>query len=206
MKKITSLLLALVMALALAVPAFAVELADKEVSGNRTQDVTANYTAPKNDYGAEVYYFTVAWTKDSNSNLTYEGKNATYTWNGETMKYTEKINNANEKFGWDGSIKYTVNVANRSNNTVSVSTDASVKYNLTLTKPSTMTADLTTAAVNDGKPIRVENNNIGEIGTAQPASFEYTYAANTTASAPTDAAKDATTVTVGTITVTVTHA
>ena len=206
MKKITSLLLALVMALALAVPAFAVELADKEVSGNRTQEVTANYTAPKNDYGAEVYYFTVAWTKDSNSNLTYEGKNATYTWNGETMKYTEKINNANEKFGWDGSIKYTVNVANRSNNTVSVSTDASVKYNLTLTKPSTMTADLTTAAVNDGKPIRVENNNIGEIGTAQPASFEYTYAANTTASAPTDAAKDATTVTVGTITVTVTHA
>ena len=208
MKKVTSLLLALVMALALAVPAFAVDLAEGEVSGNKTQDVTAKYTAPKNDYGPKVYYFTVAWTKDSNSNLTYEGKNATYTWNGETMKYTEKINNANEKFGWDGSIKYTVNVANQSNDKVSVSTDASVKYNLTLTKPSTMTADLTTAtvAVKDGKPITVENNNIGEIGTAQPASFEYTYAANTTASAPTDAAKDATTVTVGTITVTVTHA
>lgn len=206
MKKVTSLLLALVMALALAVPAFAEGTTITPNKGEPSKNVEAKYTAPKNDYGKKVYYFTVAWTKDSNSNLTYEGKNATYTWNGETMKYTEKINNANEKFGWDGSIKYTVNVANQSNDKVSVSTDASVKYNLTLTKPSTMTADLTTAAVNDGKPIRVENNNIGEIGTAQPASFEYTYAANTTALAPTDAAEDATTVTVGTITVTVTHA
>lgn len=206
MKKVTSLLLALVMALALAVPAFAEGTTIQPAGKNGSQDVEASYTAPAHDYGEKVYYFTVTWTKDSNSNLTYEGKNATYTWNGETMKYTEKINNANQKFGWDGSIKYTVEVANQSNGKVSVSTDASVKYNLTLTKPSTMTADLTTAAVKDGKDITVENNNIAETGTAQPASFEYTYAANTTASAPTDAAKDATTVTVGTITVTVTHA
>ena len=206
MKKITSLLLALVMALALAVPAFAVDLAEGEVKGNKTQDVTAKYTAPQNDYGQKVYYFTVAWTKDSNTNLTYEGKNATYTWNGETMKYTEKINNANGKFGWDGSIKYTVEVANQSNDKVSVSTDASVKYNLTLTAPEVKTATLTTAAVRENKDITVENGNINETGTVQPTSFVYTYAANDTALAPTDAAKDATTVTVGTITVTVTHA
>lgn len=206
MKKVTSLLLALVMALALAVPAFAAGTEIEPAGKNGSRDVTAKYTAPQNDYGQKVYYFTVAWTKDSNTNLTYEGKNATYTWNGETMKYTEKINNANGKFGWDGSIKYTVEVANQSNDKVSVSTDASVKYNLTLTAPEVKTATLTTAAVRENKDITVENGNINETGTVQPTSFVYTYAANDTALAPTDAAKDATTVTVGTITVTVTHA
>ena len=206
MKKITSLLLALVMALALAVPAFAVDLTDKEVSGNKTQDVTAKYTAPKNDYGQDVYYFTVAWAPGTND-LAYEGKDATYTWDGKTMQYKETINNADQtKIGWTGTAKYTVNVANQSNNTVNVSTDASVNYQLTLTKPEVRTATLTTAAIKNDKAITVENGNISETGTAQPAFFEYTYAANTTASAPTDAAKDATTVTVGTITVTVTHA
>lgn len=206
MKKVTSLLLALVMALALAVPAFAVDLAEGEVKGNKTQDVTANYTAPKNDYSQKVYYFTVAWAPGAHD-LAYEGKDATYTWNGETMTYKETINNADQtKIGWTGTASYTVNVANQSNDKVSVSTDASVKYGLTLTKPEVRTATLTTAAIRNDKAITVENGNINETGTAQPASFEYTYAANTTASAPTDAAKDATTVTVGTITVTVTHA
>lgn len=206
MKKVTSLLLALVMALALAVPAFAVELTDKEVSGNKTQDVTAKYTAPINDYSQKVYYFTVAWAPGTRD-LAYEGKNATYTWNGETMKYTETINNADQsKIGWTGTASYTVNVANQSNDTVNVSTDATVKYNLTLTTPEVKTATLTTAAIKNGQDIKAENGNINETGTAQPASFEYTYAANGTALAPDDAVKDATTVTVGTITVTVTHA
>ena len=206
MKKVTSLLLALVMARALAVPAFAVELTDKEVSGNKTQDVTAKYTAPINDYSQKVYYFTVAWAPGTRD-LAYEGKNATYTWNGETMKYTETINNADQsKIGWTGTASYTVNVANQSNDTVNVSTDATVKYNLTLTTPEVKTATLTTAAIKNGQDIKAENGNINETGTAQPASFEYTYAANGTALAPDDAVKDATTVTVGTITVTVTHA
>lgn len=205
MKKITSLLLALVMALALAVPAFAVDLADKEVSGNKTQDVTANYTAPKNDYGQKVYYFTVAWAPGTHD-LAYEGKDATYTWDGETMKYKETINNADQtKIGWTGTASYTVNVANQSNDTVSVSTDATVKYNLTLTAPEVNTATLTTAAVRDNKAITVENGNITETGTAQPASFEYTYAANGTAGTPDAPTDGANTVTVGTITVTVTH-
>lgn len=205
MKKVTSLLLALVMALALAVPAFAVELTDKEVSGNRTQDVTANYTAPINDYSQKVYYFTVAWAPGTHD-LAYEGKNATYTWNGETMKYTETINNADQsKIGWTGTASYTVNVANQSNDTVNVSTDATVKYNLTLTAPEVKTATLTTAAVKGDKAIRVENGNITETGTAQPASFEYTYAANGTAGTPDAPTDGANTVTVGTITVTVTH-
>ena len=207
MKKVTSLLLALVMALALAVPAFAVELADKEVSGNRTQDVTAKYTAPKNDYSQKDYYFTIVWTPDAANALAYEGKNATYTWNGKEMKYVEKINNKDEnKIGWSGTAKYTVNVANQSNGTVRVVMNAEDKYGLDLTKPAVETKDLTTAAVKDGKDITVENNNITETGTAQPASFEYTYAANKTATAPDAPTDGSNTVTVGRITVTVTHA
>lgn len=206
MKKITSLLLALVMALALAVPAFAAELGEGEVSGNKTQDVTANYTAPKNDYSQKVYYFTVAWVAGAHD-LAYEGKDATYTWNGETMTYEETINNADQtKIGWTGTASYTVNVANQSNGTVNVSTGATVKYNLTLTEPEVKTATLTTAAVKNGQAITAENGNISETGTAQRASFEYTYAANDTAETPNAPTDGANTVTVGTITVTVTHA
>lgn len=207
MKKVTSLLLALVMALALAVPAFAVDLTDKEVSGNRTQDVTANYIAPKNDYGPKVYYFTIVWTPDAANALAYEGKDATYTWNGKEMKYVEKINNKDEnKIGWSGTAKYTVDVANQSNNTVHVVMDAKGKYGLDLTKPEVETKDLTTAAVKNNLDITVENGNITEKGTAQSASFEYTYGANKTATAPDAPTDGSNTVTVGTITVTVTHA
>lgn len=205
MKKTTSLLLALVMALALAVPAFAEGTTITPNEGEPSKNVEANYTAPQNNYGATVYYFTVTWKPDAANNLAYEGKNATYTWNGKTMQYTEKVNNTDGKYGWDGSTKYTVEVANQSNGTVSVSTDATVNYNLTLTAPEVKTATLTTAAIKNGQPITAENGNISETGTPQPTSFVYTYAANDTALAPTDAAKDATTVTVGTITVTVTH-
>ena len=206
MKKVTSLLLALVMALALAVPAFAVDLTDKEVSGNKTQDVTANYTAPKNAYGQKVYYFTIAWVPGAHD-LAYEGKDATYTWDGENMKYKETINNADQtKIGWTGTASYTVNVENRSNDKVHVLMDAKDKYGLSLTKPEVEEKDLTTAAVNGNKDITVENGNITERGTAQPASFEYTYAANKTAKAPDAPTDGSNTVTVGTITVTVTHA
>ncbi len=205
MKKVTSLLLALVMALALAVPAFAETTTITPNEGDGSKNVEANYTAPQNDYGVTVYYFTVTWKPDAANNLAYEGKNATYTWNGKTMQYTEKVNNTDGKYGWDGSTKYTVEVANQSNGTVSVSTDATVKYNLTLTAPEVKTATLTTAAVKGGKAIRVENGNITETGTAQPASFEYTYAANGTAGTPDAPTDGANTVTVGTITVTVTH-
>lgn len=206
MNKITSLLLALVMALALAVPAFAAGIEIEPAGKNGSQDVTAKYTAPKNDYGQKVYYFTVAWAPGTHD-LAYEGKDATYTWDGETMKYKETINNADQtKIGWTGTASYTVNVANQSNGTVNVSTDATVKYNLTLTAPEVKTATLTTAAVKNGQDITAENGNISETGTAQPASFEYTYAANSTAGTPDAPTDGANTVTVGTITVTVTHA
>lgn len=95
MKKVTSLLLALVMALALAVPAFAVELDDKkEVSGNRTQDVTANVTVT-DDQKVNTYFVKVEWNQPS---FSYTFKGTKYTWDTTNLKYkTEDIG----KNGWE---------------------------------------------------------------------------------------------------------
>lgn len=88
MKKVTSLLLALVMALALAVPAFAVELADSEVSGNRTQDVTANVSVTE-DQTVNTYFVKVEWNQPS---FSYTFKGTKYTWDTTYLKYkTEDI-------------------------------------------------------------------------------------------------------------------
>ena len=86
MKKITSLLLALVMALALAVPAFADELTKDEVSGDRTQNVTADVTVTK-DQTVNKYFVEVKW-KPISFSYTFEG--AEYTWDTTGLKYEKK--------------------------------------------------------------------------------------------------------------------
>ena len=86
MKKVTSLLLALVMALALAVPAFAADLTDKEVSGNKTQDVTANVTVTE-DQTESVYHVTVDWNTPS---FQYSFEGAKYTWDTTNLKYQKE--------------------------------------------------------------------------------------------------------------------
>lgn len=83
MKKITSLLLALVMALALAVPAFAEDLADSEVTGGKTQDVTASYKTAA-DEGVHAYHVTIDWEVPS---FTYNFQGTKYTWNPTDLNY-----------------------------------------------------------------------------------------------------------------------
>lgn len=206
MKKITSLLLALVMALALAVPAFAVDLADNEVSGSKSQDVTAGYTAPESKDAGHVYYFTLSWTQNANKDLAYEGENATYTWSGSDMKYIKTTNNK-DSVGWKGSNGYVVEVSNQSNDGVTVTTSASNTYKLDLTKPDNETVTLGSAAVTgEGEAKKdISYTDVDTKGSAQTANFTYTYTHNTTADAPAKPANNATTVTVGTISVSVSH-
>lgn len=130
MKKVTSLLLALVMALALAVPAFAEELADKEVSGNRTQDVTASYkTAP--DEGVHAYHVTIDWKVPS---FTYNFQGTQYTWNPKDLNYTKTGDTG--KANWDkDSGDLTLMVKNRS--------DMDVYCKATLEKNPQQAKDLT---------------------------------------------------------------
>lgn len=86
MKKVTSLLLALVMALALAVPAFAEDLAKGEVNGNKTQDVTANVSVTE-DQTVNKYFVEVKW-KPISFSYTFAG--AEYTWDTTGLKYDKK--------------------------------------------------------------------------------------------------------------------
>lgn len=202
MKKFTSMILALVMALALAVPAFAEEIEPAD-GGKKEQEVTANYKAPASEDKGAVYYFTVEWTQNDTHDLAYEGKNATYTWNGSSMKYVEKINNTDEsKIGWTGETGYKVIVTNQSNAQVTVKTSASNDYNLDLTKPANEETTLNTAAVTGENKTAISYTDITSVGTKQPADFTYTYKAITSADAPT-ASDGANSVTVGKITVTV---
>ena len=109
MKKVTSLLLALVMALALAVPAFAEDLATGEVTGKKTQDVTASYKTVA-DEGVHAYHVTIDWDVPS---FTYNFQGTQYTWNPTDLNYKKTGETGVAK--WDNeSGDLTLTVKNRS--------------------------------------------------------------------------------------------
>ena len=135
MKKVTSLLLALVMALALAVPAFADQraLTSDEVTGETSQDVTAEYTTTPN--GAKhAYFVTVNW--GNAPQFTYNYKGTMYVWQPTTLNYTAGGVTGEEK--WEETTKaVSLTVENKSdmavNCTVATTVDTSQKDGLTLT-------------------------------------------------------------------------
>lgn len=84
MKKVTSLLLALVMALALAVPAFAVDTWPD--NKDKSKDVTAKVTVTA-DQTESVYHVTVDWNTPS---FQYSFEGAKYTWDTTNLKYQKE--------------------------------------------------------------------------------------------------------------------
>lgn len=144
MKKFTSMILALVMALALAVPVFAEErtLTNDEVTGEVSQNVTAEYTTTANDT-KHTYHVTVTWGTAPQFTYNYQG--TAYTWQPGTLNYKETGKTGTE--GWVGDTKKTVSlkVANSSDMAVKCSAqaakDASQTGDLTITYSATGTAD-----------------------------------------------------------------
>lgn len=206
MKKVTSLLLALVMALALAVPAFAAgtEIEPAE-GGKKTQDVTANYKGDSLTSTGTVYYVTIKWDPTTETTaLKYTGKQATYTWNGADMKYIENEGATEAK--WEGAAGYKVTVTNQSNAKVNASTSASANFGLIATASGdTNKTELVSAARTESGD-EITYTQVGVKGKEDTLVVTYTYADTakkaTAPDAPTDGSN---TVTVGTITVTVTH-
>lgn len=136
MKKVTSLLLALVMALALAVPAFAAgtEIEPAE-GGKKTQDVTAEYTTTPNR-PKHTYHVTVTW--GDAPKFIYNYKGIEYTWQPDKLNY--KVTDTTGTEGWKDNKtteNVSLNVVNKSdmavNCSVGTSVDASQKNGLTLT-------------------------------------------------------------------------
>lgn len=202
MKKVTSLLLALVMALALAVPAFAEGKVIAPNEGEPSKNVEAKYTAPKDTDGGKVYYFTVTWTENEKMDLSYTGEDATYKWNGKTMHYEKTVNNT-DQVGWAGSAGYKVTITNQSNDDISATTKAEPNFNLAKDVDGTESLTLESAAKN----ITVITDTITKGSpTSNAVTYTFSKATDNTSIAPTDTDVQADgKVIAGTITVTVTH-
>ena len=107
MKKIISLLLALVMVMGLSVTAFA--------DGNATQTttpttsdaaITASYEAPDAQY-VHTYKATVAW--EQTGTIKYTAATTVYTWNTDKLEYESTSNTENNKWTIDkAQVKITV--------------------------------------------------------------------------------------------------
>lgn len=198
MKKVTSLLLALVMALALAVPAFAEDTVIVNPADAQVKNVEASYEGAKNTAGETNYYFTVQW-KQTATTLKYEGVKTTYTWDGNKMQYAPKTTNDKTK-GWSGSATFEVEVVNQSDASVKMTAKADTKFGLVANPSGETTKVLTTAAVKDGNAIPMTDTTT--TGTKQPHSVTYTFDTKNATEPTGDGLSDGK-ITVATITVTV---
>lgn len=214
MKKIISLILALVLVFALSFTAFAEDgtytnrtpLEEGETAftpgtgTTNSEDVTAAYQAAVNE-AATVYYFTIKWENTAND-LKYTGAKGVYIWDGASMRYSKDIRNSKDA-EWTGSAAYKVTVTNQSNSSIYATTTASNERGLTLSSENWTNKELTTA--DDGLVTNGANGlkiyNVDDPGHEVADSITYTYAANDTATAPEHTTTGKTTV--GTITITV---
>lgn len=117
MKKILGIVLALTLAAALAVPAFAGDQSFNTGSGSADVGINADYVAATDNTGnvTKVYALTLSWVQTGS--LTYNAGKTTYTWNQGNLAYDSEVT---EK-GWSGTAAITITAKNRSNAAVDVS-------------------------------------------------------------------------------------
>lgn len=192
MKKVLSMILALTLIVALAVPAFAADTLAPN-AGASDQDVTATYDKAVVADPATVYYVTVAWTEVSNTIKFTEGTKA-YKWNGTTMYYEEDAANSIAD-AWSGTAEYNITVTNQSNGTVNASAAWAAASGITVDATVGAAVAPTTAAVSGGTAIEFSDTTTQ--GTAQTGTINVQVATPTAGTISADS-------TIGTITVTIT--
>ena len=108
MKKCFSLILVLVLALTMAVSAFAEDVIQSG-TGKSEQQIDAKYEKGTIVDPEAVYHITVTW--DVSGNLQYSEGTTTISWNPNNTEYVATT----EGEGWTGTATVTVTVENRSN-------------------------------------------------------------------------------------------
>ena len=179
MKKIISLLLAVMLLASLSVTALAEDVTPS--AGSSSQTVTASYNAGT-DSAATVYYVTVDWTCSSND-IAYSAGTTVYTWNAEELTYSETAPN---DAGWSGTASYTVTVKNRSNAPVNASAAWTPAKGITVG-----------ATVGDPITVSTAAKGFGETGAEQTGTIAVDVATPTAGSVSSNGAV------IGTITVTI---
>ena len=171
MKKALSMILVLTMVLALALPAMAEEGPITEgLPEDATKNVTASYEAPVATDAGPKYYVTIAW-QNTDKNLTYTSEKATYTWDGNALKYGKTVD---REAGWSGKATWEITVTNQSNADIDFVTTPTTTYDsLTCTAASTTT--VTTAAVNEADGSKILYTDTATEGKAQSQTVTVSY-------------------------------
>ena len=166
MKKFLSMALALAMAAALAVPAFAADTSPKTIGPKAALtaddkaeiDVTAKVTTSGG--GVEVthgYYVVISWT-DAEIGIKGSTSKTTYTWNGSAKAYT--VGGGSTSYSLDESDKtVTINVLNQSDVAVKVGASYAAKDNNGTQATFTGTTDSLASIVTfetDGAPTKAK--------------------------------------------------
>lgn len=119
MKKVICSVLALVVLIALSVPALAAGNTQKvESDGNGTANAEVKATfqdGAKTDPTTKVYLINVSW--EVSSTIKYTDGETTYTWNAEDTQYTP----SKAEGVWSGDATVTVTVENKSNDKIKAS-------------------------------------------------------------------------------------
>ena len=195
MKKVISLLLALVMVMGLSVGAMAEEIQ----TDNNTMDVGATYVpgtvqivGPDGTVqNATVYSVELDWT--AIGNVKYDGGTAAYYWDAEALQY-KTHSGASESAGWTtDEVSCTITVTNNSNSSVTATAEFAAKENIGATVSCTFT--------NNGVEIASAAPTQAELaaGTTQGSAKSDTITATVTA----NGALNSGVTSVGTITITI---